>query len=81
MILNDNAYDINNDNIRINEFFENIKISVQSIIQEDIINNYFYLNSSIDCYNLEKNFHSGQCVYLFIQVIQPQAIVRESSMI
>lgn len=46
--LNDNVYKINNDNTKINEFFENIKITAQSTIQEDNNVNYFYLPKLIN---------------------------------
>lgn len=46
-LLNDDC-EVSDDNIRINEFFENIKVSTQSVIQEGININYFYLPKLID---------------------------------
>jgi len=46
--LNDDIYEVGDNNIKINEFFENIKISAQSTIQEGNNINYFYLPILID---------------------------------
>jgi len=46
--LNDDVYEVGDNNIKINEFFENIKISAQSTIQEGNDINYFYLPKLID---------------------------------
>jgi len=43
--LNDDVYKVGDNNIKINDFFENIKISAQSTIQEGTISTIFiYLN-------------------------------------
>jgi len=45
--LNDDVYEVGDNNIKINEFCENIKISVQSTIRVTILTIFIYLNRSI----------------------------------
>lgn len=46
--LNDDVYEVGDNNMKINEFFENIKTAAQSAIQEGKNNNIFYLPKLID---------------------------------
>ena len=78
--LNDDVYEISDDNIKLNEFFENIRIAAQSSIQEGKICNFFYLPKIIDrLLKIGKELPIlDSSVYSFLYVIQSQ-IVKESS--